>query len=76
LSTIHKPRKKRVALTLGMAAAAAAPAALFFVLNQGGQQQLNITPAIPTGTIYNVNITCTDPVQNQTGTIYNEPMTY
>jgi len=47
-----------------------------FQLDQGGQQQLNFTPVIPTGTIWNVNITCTDPVQNQTGTIYNEPMPF
>jgi hypothetical protein len=47
-----------------------------FQLDQGGQQQLNFTPQIPMGTIWNVNITCTDPVQNQTGTIYSEPMPF
>ncbi|MBV8966574.1 MAG: hypothetical protein JO191_10410 [Mycobacteriaceae bacterium] len=47
-----------------------------FQLDQGGQQQLNFTPQVPMGTIWNVNITCTDPVQNQTGTIYNEPMPF
>jgi hypothetical protein len=47
-----------------------------FQLDQGGQQQLNFTPQIPMGTIWNVNITCTDPVQNQTWTIYNEAMPF
>ena len=51
-----------------------APLNQTFQLNQGGQQQLNFTPELPTGTIWNVTITCTDPVQNQTGTIYNQSM--
>ncbi len=53
-----------------------APLNQTFQLNQGGQQQLNFAPELPTGTLWNVNITCTDPVQNQTGTIYNQPMPF
>ncbi len=53
-----------------------APLNQTFQLNQGGQQQLNFVPELPTGTLWNVNITCTDPVQNQTGTIYNQPMPF
>ncbi|MEB3982030.1 hypothetical protein OQ968_12225 [Mycobacterium sp. 663a-19] len=52
-----------------------APLNQTFQLNQGGQQQLNFAPELPTGTLFNVNITCTDP-QNQTGTIYNQPMPF
>ena len=47
-----------------------------FQLNHGGQQQLNFAPELPTGTLFNVTITCTDPVQNQAGTIYNQPMPF
>jgi hypothetical protein len=53
-----------------------APLNQTFQLNQGGQQQLNFAPELPTGTLWNVTITCTDPVQNQTGTIYNQPMPF
>jgi hypothetical protein len=53
-----------------------APLSQTFQLNQGGQQQLSFAPELPTGTLWNVNITCTDPVQNQTGTIYNQPMPF
>ncbi|MGO9382286.1 MAG: hypothetical protein ACLP4W_09355 [Mycobacterium sp.] len=53
-----------------------APLNQTFQLNQGGQQQLNFAPELPTGTLWNVNISCTDPVQNQTGTIYNQPMPF
>jgi hypothetical protein len=53
-----------------------APLNQTFQLNQGGQQQLSFAPELPTGTLWNVTITCTDPVQNQTGTIYNQPMPF
>ncbi|ORB40231.1 hypothetical protein BST39_14140 [Mycobacterium paraseoulense] len=53
-----------------------APLNQTFQLNQGGQQQLNFAPELPTGTLWNVTITCTDPVQNQTGTIYNQPIPF
>ncbi len=53
-----------------------APLNRIFQLNQGGQQQLNFAPELPTGTLWNVTINCTDPVQNQTGTIYNQPMPF
>jgi hypothetical protein len=47
-----------------------------FQLDQGGQQQLNFAPQFPTGTLWNVTVTCTDPFQNQTGTIYNQPIPF
>ncbi len=53
-----------------------APLNQTFQLNQGGQEQLNFAPELPTGTLWNVIIGCTDPVQNQTGTIYNQPMPF
>jgi hypothetical protein len=53
-----------------------APLNQTFQLNQGGEQQLNFTPQFPTGTLWNVTITCTDPVDNRTETIYNQPMPF
>jgi hypothetical protein len=53
-----------------------APLYQTFQLDQGDQQQLNFAPELPTATLWNVNITCTDPVQNQTGTIYNQPVPF
>ncbi len=53
-----------------------APLNQTFQLNQGGQQELNFVPELPTGTLWNVTVTCTDPVKNQTGTIYNQPMPF
>jgi len=53
-----------------------APLNQTFQLKQGGQQQLNFAPDLPTATLWNVTITCTDPVQNQTGTIYKQPMPF
>jgi len=53
-----------------------APLNQTFQLNQGGQQQLNFAPELPTATLWNVTIACTDPFQNQTGTIYNQPMPF
>jgi hypothetical protein len=53
-----------------------APLNQTFQLNQGGQEQLNFAPELPTGTLWNVIISCTDPAQNQTGTIYNQPMPF
>jgi hypothetical protein len=53
-----------------------APLYQTFQLNQGGQQELNFAPELPTATLWNVNITCVDPVQNQTGTIYNQPIPF
>ncbi len=53
-----------------------APLNQTFQLNQGGEQQLNFVPELPTGTLWNVTITCTDPVQNQTGTIYKQPIPF
>jgi hypothetical protein len=53
-----------------------APLNQTFELNQGGQAQLNFAPELPTGTLWNVTITCTDPVQSQTATVYNEPMPF
>jgi hypothetical protein len=53
-----------------------APLYQTFQLNQGDQQQLNFAPELPTATLWNVNITCTDPVQSQTGTIYNQPIPF
>jgi hypothetical protein len=53
-----------------------APLNQTFQLDQGGQQELNFTPQLPTGTLWNVKVTCTDPVKNQTQTIYNQPMPF
>ncbi len=53
-----------------------APLNQTFQLNPGGEEQLNFAPELPTGTLWNVVISCTDPVQNQTGTIYNQPMAF
>ena len=53
-----------------------APLNQTFQLNQGGQQQLNFAPQLPTATLWKVTIACTDPVQNQTTTIYNQPMPF
>jgi len=53
-----------------------APLNQTFQLNQGGQQQLNFAPEFPTGTLYNVTVSCTDPVQSQTATVYNQPMPF
>ena len=53
-----------------------APLNQTFQLDQGGEQQLNFAPELPTGTLWNVTVTCTDPVKNQTGTIYNQPMPF
>jgi hypothetical protein len=53
-----------------------APLNQTFQLNQGSQQELNFAPELPTGTLYDVTITCIDPVHNQSGTIYNQPMPF
>lgn len=53
-----------------------APLSQGFQLDQGGQQQLTFPGEVPTDTIWNVAISCTDPVQNQTGIIYNEQMPF
>lgn len=53
-----------------------APLNQTFQLSQGGQQQLNFAPELPTGTLWNVTINCTDPVHNQTATIYNQPIAF
>ncbi len=53
-----------------------APLDQTFELPQGGQQELNFAPELPTGTLWNVTISCTDPVQNQTATVYSAPMPF
>ncbi len=53
-----------------------APLNQTFELKQGGNAELNFAPELPTGTLWNVTVSCTDPVQNQTATVYNEPMPF
>lgn len=53
-----------------------APLNQTFQLDQGGQQELNFAPELPTGTLWNVTVSCTDPVHSQTATVYNEPMPF
>lgn len=53
-----------------------APLNQTFELPQGGQQVLNFAPELPTGTLWNVTVSCTDPVQSQTATVYNAPMPF
>jgi hypothetical protein len=53
-----------------------APLNQTFQLDQGGEQQLNFAPQLPTGTLWNVTINCTDPVKNQTATIFNQPIPF
>ena len=53
-----------------------APLEQTFALAQGGQQQLMFAPEFPTGTLWNVAVNCTDPIQSQTATIYSQPMPF
>jgi len=53
-----------------------APLNQTFALPQGGQQQLMFAPEFPTGTLWNVAVNCTDPVESQTATIYSQPMPF
>ena len=47
-----------------------------FALPRGGQEQMMFAPQIPTGTLWNITVNCTDPVQSQTATVYNQPMIF
>ena len=38
--------------------------------------RLNLSPEFPTGTLWNVAVNCTDPIQSQTATIYSQPMPF